>query len=331
MDAAGLERIVSESNKEAKDALERIRNNSEKNSRNRKRNSKNLIIAGLIGASIFASYRTISYAGKKAIDFITEKAEAAADYISEHPIYSIQLPGWLSGKSPEPEQQARQYETKTAVSENASSSGKSAEQTAAEMQEAERISAETQESERAAAEKAAAEKEAERIAAEKAAEKAAADRIAAQKKEAARIAAEKKAALDKTQQKANFEKDLRERFDDVFSIDSPSLQQHMPSMYKRFASKTEWTQLYSMLRAVDVLTSKQADSLATLVDGNLSNGELSNNPKFYMTTDKFSIYTELKSPYGSYFAKLFIHLDGEDWDAFNERCKRAKTLLFGKN
>lgn len=320
MDTAGLERIVSESNREAETALKEIKDNSEKYKINRKRRTKNLVIAGLICASVLPGY----YAAKKTVGFITERAGAAADYMSEHPIYSIQLPEWLNGKFTEPEQQAQQYETKTAVSESASNSEKSAEQAAADKAAAEKIAAEKKEAERIAAEKAAAEK----AAAEK---KAAADRMAAQKKEAERIAAEKKAALEKTQQKANFEKDLRTRFDDVFRIDSPSLQQYIPSMYKRFASKTEWTQIYCMLRAVDVLTSKQADSLATLIDGNLLNGELSDNPKFYMPIDTFSIYTELKSPHGSYFAKLFIHLDGEDWDAFNERCKRAKKLLFGVN
>jgi hypothetical protein len=312
MDAAGLERIVSESNKEAKDTLERIRNNSEKNSRNRKRNSKNLIISGLIGASIFASYNKISYLAEKTFGFITEKAEAAAGYIDKNnPIYSI--PEWLDKES-STAAEPQQYEEKRIITENNSD---------AEKKEAERIEAEKKEAERIAEEKREAE--------QAAAEKKEAEKIAAEKKEAARIAAEKKAALDRTQQKANFEKDLMKKFDYVFKVDDPSMQRYMPGMHKRFASKTEWIQLYCMLRAVDVLTSRQADSLATLVDGNLLNGELSDNPKFYMTIDQSAIYTELKSPYGNYFAKICIQFDGEDWDAFNKRCKRANTLLFGEN
>ncbi|MCX6709482.1 MAG: hypothetical protein NTV63_00800 [Candidatus Woesearchaeota archaeon] len=187
----------------------------------------------------------------------------------------------------------------------------------------ERVEAEKKEAERIATEK----REAERVAAEK----KEAERSAAEKKEAARIATEKIAALAKTQNKTNFENDLRARFDDVFRIDSQSLQQYIPSMYKRFASKTEWTQLYVMLRAVNSLTSKQADSLATLVDGNLSNGELSDNPKFYMTIDKFAIYTELKSSYGNYFVKLFLAGTNE-WGEFdNKKGDTAYKFLFGGN
>ncbi|MCX6710646.1 MAG: hypothetical protein NTZ02_00985, partial [Candidatus Woesearchaeota archaeon] len=149
------------------------------------------------------------------------------------------------------------------------------------------------------------------------------------KKEADKIAAEKKAALTTAQKKTAFEKDLQSRFDSIFTMDSQSLQQYLLSMYKKVVSKEDWTKLYTILRAVDVLTSEQANSLATLVDSNLSNGELSNQPKFYMTTDRTAIYTELKSPYGSYVAKLFIKNVSGNWAIYNEKCDLAKKLLFG--
>ncbi|PIU30081.1 hypothetical protein COT07_02615 [Candidatus Woesearchaeota archaeon CG07_land_8_20_14_0_80_44_23] len=329
METGELERIVSESRKEADSVLEALKQDAGKYKIRQRWNkrARNLIIAGLIGASIWAFYPQIPYVARRASEFVKEKASEIADYIKDNNIiYSPPFQDSLKKDAyvtPSAEPAVQQDNEEIIVTQNQSDAEKAAD----ERKEAERIAAE-KEAEKIAAEK----KEAERIAAEKAAEqKAAAEKAAQQKAAAEKKQAEQKAALTAAQKKSAFEKELQSRFDSIFTPDSQSLQQYLPSMYKKYVSKTEWTQFYTMLRAVDVLTSEQADSLATLVDGTLSNGELSNIPKFYMTTDRAAIYTELKSSYGNYVVKLAIKNVSGNWAIYNEKCDLAKKLLFGGN
>jgi hypothetical protein len=317
METGELERIVSESKKEADSVLEALKQDAGKYKIRQRWNkrARNLIIAGLIGASIWAFYPQIPYVVRRASEFVKEKASEIADYIKDNNIiYSPPFQDSLKKDAyvtPSAEPAVQQDNEEIIVTQNQSDEEKAAaaeEEAKKAAEQAEKIAAEKKEAER---------KEAERIAAEKA---------AAEKKQA-----KQKATLTTAQKKSAFEKELQSRFDSIFTPDSQSLQQYLPSMYKKYVSKTEWTQFYTMLRAVDVLTSEQADSLATLVDGTLSNGELSNIPKFYMTTDRAAIYTELKSSYGNYVVKLAIKNVSGNWAIYNEKCDLAKKLLFGGN
>ncbi|MEM3370150.1 MAG: hypothetical protein QXW00_01140 [Candidatus Woesearchaeota archaeon] len=131
------------------------------------------------------------------------------------------------------------------------------------------------------------------------------------------------------QERKRFEEKLSLYFDAIFREDSPSLKQYLPEMYKKQFAKSDWTGLYGILRAVNILTYEQKKALDTLVDGNIENGEVGNKAYFYMVKDRSAIYTDITTPYGKYYVKLLIKNTSGNWEEYNQKCDLAKKIIFG--